>query len=148
MRWFVLACFACSSAPRPSTQPVVPPPASAAAPSALPPEPTRPLPAADPLERGKDVERAIKTGDAHRFRIQLQAGQVAVGVVMQDGIDVALTTFDSTGKKLAELDSPNGSKGPEPFIIEATVAGAYDVEVKPFTDPPAPGAPPAPPAEG
>jgi enterochelin esterase-like enzyme len=91
--------------------------------------------AADPLERGKPIARPLKSTEVHRYRIELPAASVATGVVMQDGIDLAVVTYDATGKKVAEFDSPNGSKGPEPFVIEGTVAGAYDFEIKPFVEP-------------
>lgn len=123
------------------------PPATAApAPAAPKPAPAAPKPpvAADRLEPGRPVARAIRAGEAHRYRIELAAGQAAIGVVMQDGIDVALNVFDPAGRKLAELDSPNGEKGPEPFVIEATAGGAYDLEVRPFDTPPPPAGPPPP----
>jgi len=165
MRRFVLVIIACSCSSSPSSRspsspaesaesaasvPTAPPeaPATASAPDGAP---RSPPPPADRLERGKPVERAIKAGEAHRYRFELGAGHAAIGVVMQNGIDVALIAFDPSGRKLAELDSPNGDKGPEPFVIEATAAGAYDLEVRPFVEPLPPGAaPPAnrPPAEG
>ena len=149
MRWLAVVLFLCScGSPRASGAPLGLATSRGAAPGAQRPDLARPLPPASPLERGKDVERTIKGGEVHRLRIQLQAGQVALGVVMQDGIDLALTTFDAAGKKVAEFDSPNGNSGPEPFAIEAPVAGAYDVEVKPFAEAPPAGAPAVPPAEG
>jgi enterochelin esterase-like enzyme len=111
--------------------------------------------AADRLELGRPVARAIRAGEAHRYRIALAAGHAAIGLVMQSGIDVELILFDPAGRKLAALDSPNGDKGPEPFVIEATAAGAYDLEVRPFVEPPPPPplpgvepATPPPPTEG
>jgi enterochelin esterase-like enzyme len=89
------------------------------------------------------VERALGRAETHRFRIELPANHAALGVLMQNGIDVALMTSDPSGKKLGEFDSPNGDKGPEPFLIESTVAGGYDLEVKPFVEP-TPGGAPAP----
>ena len=94
-----------------------------------------PLPPAERIEPGKPVSKSIKAGEAHRYRVELPAGNVVTGVVMQDGIDVEVSTFDSMGNKLATIDSPNGAKGPEPLIIEGTVAGSYDFEVRPFVIP-------------
>ncbi len=125
-RWMMLLLVvACSS----SSQP---------APEATP---TPPKVSAEKLERGKPVERSIRKGESHRYRIDAGAAMVVTGVVMQNGIDVALHTYDASGKHLAELDSPNGDHGPEPFVIETTVAGAYDLEVRPFVEPAPDGTP-------
>lgn len=102
--------------------------------------PPSPRPSAERLERGKPIEKAIRAGEVHRYRIELGASTVATGVVMQNGIDVALLTFDANGKKLAELDSPNGNRGPEPFTLESTTGGGYDIEVRPFAPPGGSGA--------
>src|SRR5688500_11245645 len=121
MRRLALVIAACSCSPSSTPPPAVPaaPAAPAAAPtatsaapapvSAPPPAPKPPPVAADRLEPKRPVERTIRAGDAHRYRFELAAGHTAIGVVMQDGIDLALIVFDPTGRKLGEYDSPNGT---------------------------------------
>lgn len=113
---WIIACVACSSAIAGPTENV--------------------------LERDHPVEREIKRGEKHRYKIALRAGTVLTGVVDQRGIDLEVVTFDPSGKQLHSFDSPNGENGPEPFVIEARIGGAYHVEVRPFDLPP--GTPPPP----
>lgn len=119
----VLTCVACSADPTP--------PSTAAS-----------VPPADPIEAGKPIERDIRPGQKHRFRVELPAQHVVTAVVDQRGVDVEVVTFDPSGKQLRTFDSPNGEHGPEPIVIEGKGAGAYVIEVRPFELPP--GAPPQP----
>ncbi len=114
---------------------------------AAPPPPPRP--SAERLERGKPIEKVIRAGEVHRYRIDLGASMVATGVVMPHGIDVSLFTFEANGNELAELDSPNGDRGPEPFTIERKTGGGHDLEVRPSAPPGRSGAEaPGEPGEG
>jgi enterochelin esterase family protein len=131
-RWLLLLAVACS-------------PASTKRSSLPTPEKSSPAPKVDAetIVLGNTVEKSIRTGDSHRYRVDVGAAMVIKGVVMQKGIDVGVNTYDPTGKQLAEIDSPNGDSGPEPFTIETTAAGPYDIEVRTFTDPGPDGKPPA-----
>ena len=114
---------------------------SSSSPPAREAKPAPPKLDAEKLERGKPVEKTIHKGESQRYSIESPAAMVIEGVVMQKGIDVALETYDPSGKHLAEFDSPNGGNGPEPFSIETTVAGAYTLEVRSLVDPAVDGAP-------
>jgi enterochelin esterase-like enzyme len=126
---------------------VMPTPPTASPPSVSPATPaTAPLPPAITIATGTPVAKSIKAGDVHRYRVALAAGHVMKGVVVQQGVDVEVITYDSTGKQLAVYDN-SGGNDPEPFVVEATVAGSYDFAVRPFVLPVSgPSAPP--PSEG
>lgn len=70
---------------------------------------------AQPLETGKPLERELAGGQSHAYQLTLSAGQYLHVVVEQRGIDVVVTLFGPDGKKLIEIDSPNGTEGPEPL---------------------------------
>lgn len=82
------------------------------------------------LEQGKAVERELAGGKAHTYRIRLEAGQFLRAVVEQRGIDVVVKLFAPDGKQLLEVDSPNGTDGPEPVSLIAGVSGEYRLEVR------------------
>ncbi|MBV8760644.1 MAG: DUF3327 domain-containing protein [Deltaproteobacteria bacterium] len=100
-------------------------------PSILTPEP----PPAEAISVGRSIDAQLSSKASVRYRIALAKDQVARGVVQQDGIDVIITTFDPSGKKLGEFDSPNGDHGPEPFLVVGSDAGAYDIDVHGFPEP-------------
>src|SRR5215470_4589251 len=83
-----------------------------------------------PLEPGKPIERELAGGQSHSYQIALTEGQYLRVVVEQRGVDVVVTLLSPDGKKLIDVDSPNGAQGPEPlqWIVEA--AGTYWLEVR------------------
>lgn len=85
---------------------------------------------ASALEAGHPVERELVGGQSHSYRIALTAGQFLHVVVEQRGIDVVVTLFAPSGEKVAEVDSPNGSNGPEPIFWITEAAGEYLLEVR------------------
>lgn len=82
------------------------------------------------LDLGKPIERELVSDQAHSYSIALSAGQYLHVVVDQRGIDVVVAIFGADGKKLAEVDSPNGTQGPEPLSIVAQTTGTYRLEVR------------------
>jgi len=81
------------------------------------------------LLKGSEVSRIIKPGEAHQYVVKLDADQFAFFKLIQEGIDVIITTYDPDGKKLEEFDSPNGSDGPEYITIVTGKKGNYILEV-------------------
>ncbi len=65
----------------------------------------------------------------HRYTIAMEDNEIAFITLNQIGIDVAVTTYDAMGKKIADFDSPNGSFGPEPVRLKSTKKGWYAIEV-------------------
>jgi erythromycin esterase len=84
---------------------------------------------AQQLEQRKPVERELKRGETHVYRIALDAGQFLDAAVNQRGIDLIARVFAPDGGKIAEIDSPNGTQGDEPITLEVKTAGTYRVEV-------------------
>ena len=77
-----------------------------------------------------DVERELKGGETHSYRITLTTGQFLHAVVEQQGIDIVATSFAPDGKQLASCDSPNDRWGSESVLLVAEQAGEYRVEIR------------------
>ena len=83
-----------------------------------------------PLEPSKPIEQQLAGDGSHSYSISMTAGQFLFLIVEQKGIDVVVTLFAPDGKKLAEVDSPNGKKGPEQLAIVIEASGMYRLEVR------------------
>ncbi|HKG79827.1 MAG TPA: tetratricopeptide repeat protein, partial [Pyrinomonadaceae bacterium] len=76
------------------------------------------------------VERELKGGETHSFRIELAAGQFLHALVEQQDIDVITAVFGPDGKQLTESNSPNDRWGTEPILLVASAPGEYRVDVR------------------
>ena len=83
-------------------------------------------PASPPVEL-KNVPLAGGGRQAHE--VVLRSGDALRGTVDQQGIDVVVKVRRPDGGVALEVDSPNGTDGPEPVALVATTAGTHVVEV-------------------
>ena len=90
---------------------------------------------AQQLEQRKPIERTLEGKETHAYTIALEAGQFLDAAVNQRGVDVVVRVFAPDATLLAEIDSPNGTKGDEPIAFEAKAAGKYRIEVSPLDQP-------------
>jgi CHAT domain-containing protein/tetratricopeptide (TPR) repeat protein len=81
------------------------------------------------LKLDKLIERALSGGEEHSYRVSLKAGQYVDFIAEQKGIDLVLALFDPDGKKLAEVDSPNGADGPESLSHVVEDKGKYILKI-------------------
>ena len=77
-----------------------------------------------------DGVHLLKGGEAQSYVIKLTAGQFLSAVVEQEGMDVVVSLFGPDGSLIAETDSPNGRRGPEPILLVAKANGDYRIEIK------------------
>jgi CHAT domain-containing protein/Tfp pilus assembly protein PilF len=81
------------------------------------------------LEAAKPLERNLQGGEKHTYEIRAESGQFMHAVVVQLGIDVALTLFAPDGKPIGSMDSPNGTVGLEQISTIAEAPGVYRLDV-------------------
>ncbi|MDQ3012320.1 MAG: tetratricopeptide repeat protein, partial [Acidobacteriota bacterium] len=82
------------------------------------------------LTTGVPITRELSGGQSHSYQLALAQGQYLEAVVEQRGIDVVVVVFAPNGQKVIEVDSPNGTAGPEPVWMIAETAGDYRLEVR------------------
>ncbi len=81
------------------------------------------------LEVGKPIERELKGGESHQFKISIPANQFLHLEVTQKGVDVIVSILNSTNEKKFEIDSPNGTQGKEIVLFLNDTAGEYVLDV-------------------
>ena len=79
---------------------------------------------------GDLITRELAGGQSHCFQLQMEANQFLHVVVDQQGIDVVLSIAAMDGRKLAEVDRPNGSRGRESMSAVATQSGTYLLQIR------------------
>src|SRR5262249_3133472 len=83
------------------------------------------------LTPGKAIERPIAAEESHIYRIALAAGEYAVIVVEQRGIDITVQLLDAGGHVAAEFDSESRKQGRELVGLVADAPVRYEVRVAP-----------------
>lgn len=76
------------------------------------------------------LEADLNGGETHVYSFTLAPGQYAGLVVEQRGIDVAVSLDSGDGRRLATVDSPNDTLGPEPLPVLADAESRYQLEIR------------------
>ena len=76
------------------------------------------------------VERELKGGETHSYRVSLKANEYLYAVVEQREIDILIVLLGPDGKQISESDSPNDRWGTEPIVLLAPTAGDYRIDVR------------------
>jgi CHAT domain-containing protein/tetratricopeptide (TPR) repeat protein len=91
------------------------------------------------LEVGQPIERELAGGETHTYHVTLEVGQIMRALIDQHGIDVVVAIYNPAEKKLAEVDRPNGVRGPEAISVIADASGQYRLIVRSLQRVAAPG---------
>lgn len=86
------------------------------------------------LKKGEKALAEIQPTETHRYTLALDKDQYVFLKLMQQGVDVKINTYDPSGDKIEEFDSPNGKVGPELMTIESNEKGIYSLIVSPFDE--------------
>jgi len=82
------------------------------------------------LVQGKSISSEFNTSEKHQYKINLMKDQFVFFKLMQNGIDLKVTTYNTLNEKLEEFDSPNYRNGYELFTIASDKKGEYLIEVE------------------
>lgn len=82
------------------------------------------------LFKGKLTSSEITSNEKHQYTINLEKDQFVFFKLMQQGIDLQVTTYNTLGEKLENFDSPNYRNGFELFTLVSDKKGKYSIEVE------------------
>ena len=85
------------------------------------------------------IEKKLKGDQSHDYLLKVDSGAFFRIDVDQRGIDVLLELDGPDGKKLTEVDSPNGISGLESLVFIAGPGGTYKIRVRSLQANVAPG---------
>ena len=94
---------------------------------------------AEILQPLQPIEKKLNGDQSHDYLLKVDAGTFFRIDVDQQGIDVLLELDGPDGKKLAEVDSPNGISGLESLVFIADSGGTYKIRVRSLQANVAPG---------
>lgn len=84
------------------------------------------------LKKGEVVTAVIGENESQRYQLQMEKDHLALLEILQKGVDLIITTYNTEGKVFRIFDSPNGSNGPEYVTLISDLAGTYEIEIEPF----------------
>jgi len=82
------------------------------------------------LELGRSIVRTLAGTEAHRYQVQLQAGQAAAIEVEQQGINVVVQVWGAADNLIMEVDDELGRQGTEKLELVAENDAAYTLAVR------------------
>lgn len=75
-------------------------------------------------------DQKLNSGEKQAFPLLLNVGDFIQVNVHQKGIDVVVRLIAPDGKTALEIDSPNGTDGPEQLVFLSEQKGRYQIEVE------------------
>jgi CHAT domain-containing protein/Tfp pilus assembly protein PilF len=81
------------------------------------------------LRLGKAVEREMRGGESHAYRVHLKRGEFLHAVVEQRGIDLGVALLGPDGSQIAFSESGNDKFGPETISAVAEATGQYELRI-------------------
>lgn len=74
-------------------------------------------------------EKQMRGGENHQYLLELPVGHYLKLVVEQKGIDVNVVLAGPDGAVMCQVDSPNGTQGPEHLSWVSSTAGVYQLKI-------------------
>ncbi|MBX7223741.1 MAG: tetratricopeptide repeat protein [Blastocatellia bacterium] len=94
-----------------------------------PPKPPAAATTSTGIQAGVHQERQLRGDEHHSYRLTLKANNYVKLIVEQKGIDVVVRLVGPEGKILQEVDSANGTQGPETLSYIVEQDGNYTIDV-------------------